>query len=260
MKHYISILAITLSIISCTKRVEKQTKTVAPSISAKRTFIKPIQDNLDAHGGLVLWNSFQTLRFQRPIENGAIQHIVDLKSRNEIISNDTTYTVGYNGDQTWVLPDSSAFLNARFYKNLHFYFFALPFMSADEGVFHESLGQKVFNGTNYDVVKITYGENVGDSPEDQYILYINSETKVLDMINYSVTYFDSSRGDKYSAIIYHEYQTINGLKVPKSFSGYKWENDSIGDQRYQATFENVIFETNAPDQSTFAIPENAYVE
>ena len=260
MKYILFVIVLSFTLFSCTKKTEKEFSNEAPTLSAKRTFITPIQDNLDAHGGLALWNSFSSLKFQRPSEKGTINHIVDLNSRNEIISNDSLYTVGYKGAQTWVLPDSSVFVNARFYKNLYFYFFALPFMSADEGVFHESLGQKIFNGTTYDVVKITYGENVGDSPEDQYILYINSETKILDMINYSVTYFDASKGDKYSAIIYHEWQKVNGLLVPKSFSGYKWENDSIGNKRYEAIFENVIFEKNPLNSNTFDIPKSAFVE
>lgn len=260
MKYTYLLIAISLIFNACKQKDKKETQKVELSPVAKRTFIQPIEDNLAAHGGLELWDSFSSLKFDRPTKNGVVKHLVDLKSRNEIISKDTTYKVGFIGNKTWVTPDSSAFTNARFYKNLHFYFFALPFMAADEGVIHEDLGQKQFNGKLYNIVKLSYGENIGDSPEDRYIMYINDETKLLDMINYSVTYFDSSKGERYSAIIYDSWQTINGLVLPKSFSGYKWENDTLGDKRYDNIIEQVEFDSKPLKLDTFKAPENAYVE
>jgi hypothetical protein len=260
MKYVHLLIGLSLFFNACKQKDQKKAQKEELSSIVKRTFIQPIEDNLEAHGGLELWNSFNSLTFERPTDSGPVKHIIDLKSRNETISKDTTYSVGYLDNKTWVLPDSSAFINARFYKNLHFYFFALPFMAADSGVIHEYLGQKKFNGKLYDIVKFSYGENVGDSPEDRYILYINFETKVLDMINYSVTYFDQSRGEKYNAIIYEEWQTINGLLLPKSFSGYKWENDTIGDKRYNAIFNNVNFDRTSLSTDMFEAPKDAYVE
>ena len=259
MKYLYFLIGLSIMFNSC-KEKDQKTQKEEQSPLEKRSFIQPIQDNLAAHGGLELWDSFSLLKFNRPTDKGVVRHLVDLKRRNEIISKDSAYTVGYLDNKTWVLPDSSSFTNARFFKNLHFYFFALPFMSADEGVFHEDLGQKQFNGKLYNMVKLSYGKNIGDSPEDRYILYINDETKLLDMINYSVTYFDQSKGEKYNAIIYDSWQTINGLVLPKSFSGYKWENDSIGDKRYDNIIEQVEFDSKPLNLDTFKAPENAYIE
>lgn len=245
---------IILLVSACTSKKQESTTAAAQS-NAVRNILPQLAVNLEKHGGLSTWDSFGSLSFT----NGDNKHILNLRNRNEVFKKDSAYTVGYNADQVWIMPDSSAHPRAKFYRNLYFYFFALPFVGADAGVNHEYLGQKNFNGVDYDLVKLSYDENIGDSPEDRYILYINSETKQLYMINYSVTYFDKSKSESYNALVYTGWQTVNGLLVPTGFDGYVWENDTLGAKRYEAGFTDVLFEKETPSPSVFEAPEGAFI-
>lgn len=260
MKKLLVIILVIVSIIACEQKKTINVEEEKEVSASSESILSQLQANINAHGGLELWKSFGSLYFE--IFNGkeTVKHTINLYNRNETFTNDSTYTVGYKGKQSWVNPDSIAFTNVRFYKNLYFYFFALPFVAADEGVYHKYLGQKSFNGEMFDVVKISYAENIGDSYNDKYILYINSKTKLLHMINYSVTYFDHSKSEQYNALVYDKWQNVNGLLVPKSFSGYKWENDTLGNKRYNIIFDNVSFEEKTPDTNLFDIPDNVYFE
>lgn len=101
---------------------------------------------------------------------------------------------------------------ARFYISTPFYFFGIPFVFADPGVHAESLGEKVLNGRAYDVVKFTYDENVGDTPEDNYVADFDSTTHRLHVVHYIVTYPAFRGGKSISelerhALVYDEWQT-----------------------------------------------------
>lgn len=258
MRKILLLGLIAITVIACEQKKAPVTEEVKATPMPK--LLPQLQSAIDSHGGLDAWRSFRTLSFDRISREDKIKHIIDLNSRNEVFVKDSSYTVGYLGDKSWVLPDSSAFTNVRFYKNLYFYFFALPFVAADEGAIHESLGQKTFNGQLYDLIKISYGENIGDAPDDQYILYVNSETKRLDMINYSVTYFDNTKGESYNALVYNEWEEVSGILLPKSFDGYQWKNDTLGDLRYPVRFENISLSKERPNPKTFEIPKDAYVK
>lgn len=217
---------------------------------------------LEAHGGLKKWRSFGSLEYDRATAKGGGDHsIIDLRNRKDLVKNDTAYTVGFDGTDAWITPGKDAMRSApRFFHNLYFYFFALPFVVADPGTNQEFIGQKTFNGLTYNKIKITYGENVGDSPEDQYILWVNAQTNQLDFINYSVTYFDKSRAEKYNALVYSDWKDIDGLKVPTILTSYRWEEDTLGDVRGSNTFSNILFSERQPDQAIFQVPEGAYLD
>lgn len=253
---YLKLAIIALIVFGCGQQNQQQATDTIPASNQSPEILPQLKATLDQHGGLDLWNKFGTLSF----EEKGVRHTLNLRTRDEVFAKDSAYTVGYNGDQVWVLPDSSAFPRARFYRNLYFYFFSLPFVAADPGVNHEFLGQKTFNGVLYDMVKLSYEANVGDSPDDQYILYIESETKQLGMINYSVTYFDKNRAEQYSAVVYRGWTKVNGLVVPSGFDGYRWENDTLGEKRYEVNLSNISFKNEVPDNVLFQAPEGAYIE
>ncbi len=54
-----------------------------------------------------------------------------------------------------------------------FYFFGMPFVFADPGAVHESLGRKSFQGQEYDAVRVTFQKGTGDTPDDFYLLYLD---------------------------------------------------------------------------------------
>ena len=252
MKSELPLVLVCFLILSC-----------QPPKKEKEVIKKSNFENLlDAHGSLDLWNSFGTLEFDRYSDKDTVHHIINLKTREEFVEKAGSYQVGYGLEGFWIGPDSSAFSasDPKFYRNLWFYFFSLPFVTADPGANQNDIAQVKMNNQVYDGIQITFGENVGDSPEDIYRLWMDPKTKQLEWINYSVTYWDKRNAEKFNAIVFNEWQEINGLMVPKEMSGHKFQGDTIGERRYHFIFDNVKFNASAPDPALFETPEAAYFE
>ena len=88
-------------------------------------------------------------------------------------------TEGYDGNDFWVTIDGQAVDTdqakgfARFLRKTNYYWFTMFFKLLDDGVNQKFVGSKTVNGKDYNMVKITFGENIGcllytsPSPRDQ---------------------------------------------------------------------------------------------
>ncbi len=152
-------------------------------------------------------------------------------------------------------------LTPKFYINLQFYFFALPFVLGDPGIEYEDLGKRAFEEKMYDVIKVTYKEGVGQASKDQYLLYLDPETHRLHLLLYSVTYFNAENASQYNAALYEDWQEVDGLWVPSKLTSHKWdaETEEIGEVRYIKTFRNIRFSLEAPAEQLFHKPAGAEV-
>ncbi|MCB0854363.1 MAG: hypothetical protein KDD63_19205 [Bacteroidetes bacterium] len=224
-----------------------------------------IQKAVETHGGLAKWRSYHQLSFD--VLTGSEENInretilTDLNSRYEKISGEG-YQMGYDGTNYWYkLEEEGKEPNTKFMINLNFYFFAMPFVLADPGVNEENLGRKTLNGKEYEVVKATFDPGTGVAPDDQYILYLDPETYQLEILLYSVTYFNKENATQYNALYYREWQEADGLKVPKTIVRHYWdaENQALGDSRGEKSFENVGFSEEKAALSTFSAPEHSKV-
>ena len=185
-------------------------------------------------------------------------HIVDLNNRKVLIKA-SNYTLGYNGEKIWVSPDSAAFpgKSAKFYHNLYFYFLSIPFVLADPGLSYKQLENIELQGKQYQQIEVGFGEGIGESPEDKYRLLINPETKQLEWLLYTVTFFDGQPSDKFNALKYEDYQEHKGLLFPHKLSGYAYEEGQVGEVRYLVHFDQVQVKKEQPDQQLFEMPEQA---
>ena len=251
------ILSLFITLSACN---EPTTQTETPTIKKVEVpeFFKKV---LDAHGGLDRWNEMNTLKYSNTRRDRTTDYIVDLKSRKEIIEVKGKYKLGNDGDKVWVSPARDSFpgKSPRFMKNLVFYFVALPFVLADEGVDLEDLGIQKMDDKEYQVIKASFGAGVGDAPEDVYTMYINPSTSIIDFITFSVTYFDQKKSTKYNALKYN-WKNVNGLLFPEKYVGHKWVDEKLGDIRYESPFSAISFSKEKIEDSIFAIPEGAYVE
>ncbi len=242
-------------------------------ITAQFPFISQAQleESYDAHGGLDTFRSYGTLEYDQQMEISGIaqlgdHQLFDLNSRSTLITNDT-YKIGFDGNEAWITPNIDALgLPPRFYALTPFYFFGLPFFFADPGVNLEPLGTKELNGKQYDVVKVTYDPGVGDTPDDDYVAYINKDTHQLEIVHYIVTYPPLMQGKSIEelerhAAVYEEWQKVGGLLVPKKIVFYEWSDDKLGEKAAGSmTFENVTFKKESPDPQIFQKPDGAQVD
>lgn len=222
----------------------------------------PLDPLLEAHGGLNTWKQYQQVEYDLFVNGNLVDHqLIDLKTRKVLITSEQ-YTIGFDGQEVWITPDKEAYPgnSARFYHNLQFYFFAIPFVLADPGTHHEDLGQSTFQGETCHVVKTSFGNHVGDAPDDYYLTYADPETHQLKLLLYTVTYFSGEASETFNARMYDSLQEVDGLLVPARMISYRWENDTLGEKRSETAFRNVRFSKEAPDPSMFAIPEGAYID
>lgn len=217
---------------------------------------------LDAHGGMEQWRTFQSLSYAVNFNDRLMdQQRVDLPSRKVLISGED-FRLGFDGTDVWYIGRKEQDFpagSARFYHNLHFYFFAMPFVFADPGLQYQSLGKKSFRGIDYDVLQITYKNGVGDSPDDEYIIYLHPETHQMTLLLYTVTYFSKQESREYSARFYKDWQWVNGMLVPYICEKYQWQGDSLGELQYTNSYTDVLLDALPVDQSMFLAPAEASI-
>ncbi|MBN4085446.1 hypothetical protein JYT89_03790, partial [Flavobacteriaceae bacterium AH-315-B10] len=166
-----------------------------------------------------------------------------------------------NGKELWLLQkDTTTYKgNPRFYYNLMFYFYAMPFILADDGIVYKDAEPLSFDGKDYPGILISYDAGVGESPEDEYILYYNPETYKMEWLGYTVTYFSKEKSKEFHFIKYSEWQTIDGLELPKTLTWYNYENNQPTTKRNDLEFINVSISKTKPEDSLFEKPKDAKI-
>lgn len=190
----------------------------------------------------------------------------DQRSRDDLITSDN-YALGASGGEVWIKPalDALGGTPPRFYMWTPFYFFGMPFVVGDPGAVHEFLGKKMFQGREFDAVKVTFEKGTGDSADDFYVAYINPKSGELKLVTYVVAFAAIRKGKPMDqlephALVFEEWQDAGGLRVPRRGSFYNWNNDTIeGESLGVMEFSNVQFSEKQPEQSKFNKPADAVV-
>ncbi len=221
-----------------------------------------LDKTIAAHGGLERWNSFEGLSYNLLNSGKSLYQITQLKDRRTYTKAED-FELGFDGKTAWVLPDAENVpgKSAAFYYNLDFYFVAIPFVLKDEGVnaFYEGL--TTINEKEYETLKITFGTEVGFTPEDVYYLYIDPATSMLEILVYSVSFFDKESASLNSAKVYSEWQEVEGIKMPGKMQNFKWLDGEIGeDTKHDRVFSDYKFLKEIQDKQLFEVPEGAVTE
>lgn len=156
-----------------------------------------IKKAMEAHGGLATWYENGPLRFHfnyQPLDGNTPRNTIQVsdnwsaKARHKMAA-DTNRQFGWDGSKAWALPDASEIpFDARFWALTPYYFVGIPFVLGDKGVHLEEVGEDSLEGDTYDLVKATFGEEVGDAPDDYYIVYLDQATGKVAAYRYVVSY------------------------------------------------------------------------
>lgn len=210
---------------------------------------------LDAHGGYEKWSSMKSLSYVKG-EESTVTNLQNRKIRIESMNQ----TIGFDGNEVWVTPDTVDVSRARFYHNLFFYFYAMPFVVGDPGAYYEDMEPIELRGKTYSGIKVSYGENIGDAPDDNYIIWYDQKSGKMEWLMYTVTYRSGEPSDKYSLIRYDEWTKFNDIELPTSLQWFQYDGETVGESRGDANiFKNVKISTIAPNDSLFAMPANAAI-
>lgn len=267
------------------ERVEEARERVSKTEAGKLVW-KSIQ----FHGGLKRWYANGPLFFRydyRPIDGRTVRDTYNgvdswgSRARQQL-ADDRQKEFGWDGERAWVSPsDAELEINARFWALTPYYFIGMPFVLADPGVQLEKKGTAELHGRPHVVVKATFGKNVGDSPDDYYVVYLDRETGRFGGLRYIVSYpgfFPDGGHSPPKLMVYKGEQTIDGITFAEEFPTYKWNPDEEtekktdsssgndvtpvtegrGEQVTEITLTDVEFRPETPD-SYFDAPDSGRV-
>ncbi|WP_258103497.1 DUF6503 family protein [Marinoscillum sp. MHG1-6] len=206
----------------------------------------------DVHGGYDQWKTMNSLYFEVRSE----KHVISLADRKVRLSNGE-HIIGFDGEQVWVSPDTADVPNAQYYYNLYFYFFAMPFVFGDPGIYYEELETKTILGKQYNAIKVSYDAGVGDSPKDNYIIFYEPDTYQMKWLMYTFTFKTQQTSDRFKLIQYDQWQTVNSLVLPKVIRWFEYSDGKVGNQRSEVQFEQVRIEPDMIDSLFFEKPKSA---
>jgi len=251
---------LTLSLLAClmacqgTKsesEVKDEPQVVQPSNTNHHA--TSIAKVFDAHGGFDNWSALKTLSY----DNGGQHTIVELQNRYTRIESENQI-VGFDGEKVWVNPPSENAARQRMRYNLMFYFYAFPFVVGDPGISYEDLEPIELMGKSYNAVKVSYGDGIGDSPKDNYIVLSDPETNQMHWLMYTATFGRNESSDRFSLIKYDGWQEFEGVILPSSLQWYQYNDGVVGEPRGGArVFENIQVSKEYPSMDNFSMPEGA---
>jgi hypothetical protein len=238
----------------------KTETTIVAEEESPNEYPELLSQTLEAHGGLDQWKEMKTLSFEIKKGEKVEKQLIDLENRKVLLTH-PDYRLGYDGQEVWI-TDTAAFGKGspRFYHNLIFYFFAMPYVLADDGIIYEEKASMILKGKTYDALAVSYEAGIGDAPKDEYIILVDPATKMMEGLLYTVTFFSNEKGKKFNALMYDNWETVNGLKVPGINRGYVYQGDSLAEMRYERSYENINLSNVKSDQSIFEIPEGAVID
>ena len=211
MKKIGLLIVAVITFSACKENIEATKK-------SENKFPKQLAKVFQKHGSLNKWNELNQLSFVK----GNEKHVIDLKSRKSLITSEN-YRLGFDGSNVWLQQKDSTFFkgNKSFYYNLYFYFYAMPFVLADDGIMYEESKPLLFENKSYPGIKISYKANIGSSPDDNYYVYYNPKTYQMEWLQYSVTFFSKKPTTKVNTIRYNDWVDVDGFLLPNSLTWYK---------------------------------------
>ena len=211
MKKVTLLFIVLITLVACKENYSKKD-------AKKENFPEQLSKVFDKHGGIDNWKELNQLTF----EKGNEHHSIDLKSRKSLIRSEN-YRLGFDGTNAWIQQkDATSFKgNKDFYYNLFFYFYAMPFVLADDGIMYEETKPLEFEEKSYPGFKISFASNKGTSPDDNYYVYYNSKTYQMEWLQYSVTFFSKKPTTKVNTIRYNDWINVDGFLLPNSITWYK---------------------------------------
>ena len=125
------------------------------------------------------------------------------------IQDNNTYKIDNKGNTTWASDWITEF-NLPSYR----FFLFLPFLLSEAELITYA-GSKEIHGENYELVFATWEKWTPHKNADQYLIWINSDTKMIDYVQGTVR---AIVGRSITALSFKDYQEVLGLKIPFSIN------------------------------------------
>lgn len=255
-KTIITLISCGLLIISCkknpseTKQVEEKPieKTFSQKIEIahkKDLFLKKEAIQFDAFvefGGNEIFNANVTISTTSDLAK------ITYKNGDEIY---------VNKENVFVSPSLKENNGVRFHAYTWSYFFLYPYKLHDNGTKWNYHFKTKETNNNFDVAKLSFEANIGDAPDDWYIVYSNKETNRLEHVAYIVTAGKTKEAAEKDphAIKYLDYKMIDGIPIATNWEFYGWNiEEGLTNKIGSAKITNIRFIDGFRD--SFSIPES----
>ena len=260
MKNQLLVLALLIIVTAC----KQETKPVVNEDYSKTTldvttsiYPENLTKVFNAHGGIDAWKSMKSLSFTMEKPDGKEVTLTNLESREALIESSNA-TIGFDGNKAWYVNKMEGEYKGyppKFYYNLMFYFYSMPFILSDDGINYADVEPLVFEGVTYPGIQVTYNAGVGETPEDRYVLYYNPETYKMEWLGYTVSFVPGIDKKELHFRKYGDWQEVNGLQLPKTITGYGFKNDKPTEAKSTTNFIDIQVNEKVIDASKFAKPE-----
>lgn len=152
----------------------------------------------------------------------------------------------YNGEGVVLYPADAEWPRARFDALTWSYFFAVPYKLDDPGTRWNPMGRLPLEGSDSaEAEMLTFGENIGDAPDDWYIVYRTDSSNLVQAMAYVVTYGKSAEeaaDAEPHAITYEDYREFSGVPFATRWLFRNWNmREGVSGERGEATISNVRF-------------------
>ncbi|WP_394747546.1 hypothetical protein [Spongiimicrobium salis] len=156
-----------------------------------------------------------------------------------------TYTQYFNGknsvskiDGKTITEQQPAFIG-HILRKTNYYWFTMMFKLSDPGVNHKMLPSRNVDSINYKIVEMTFGDNIGESSADKYILYINPKTYRVDQFLYNATGFGITK----PSIMKVTYEKIDGvyLSTYRKYAPADWDGNTLEGSWTEQFTNNIKF-------------------
>lgn len=260
-------LFLTLSLISCKENTNREKFPAEPDQGigdgAGPPPVLSFSENIEeAHNKTAFMNreavSFKiNLKFGGETRLDAKISMTTNSSRVRLDKSNGT-TLIYDGESLFISPDSTRSEGARFDIFTWQYFFAMPFKLTDPGTVWEVQKSRTLDSLQYETAKLSFKPNTGDSPDDWYIVYKDSETNRLKAASYIVTFSQDKEiaAENPHAIVYSDYQMIENVAFATKWSFHNWnDQNGFGEKIGEARLSEIHFFD--PVEGFFQAPENS---
>ncbi|MDQ8209367.1 hypothetical protein QEH52_17700, partial [Coraliomargarita sp. SDUM461003] len=170
-------------------------------------------------------------------------------------------SVIFDGQTAWVSPAEAEAPKGRFHVLTWPWFIMAPFKMQGDGINLSDLDSAEVDGTRYQTVFQTFGEDMGDTPDDWYRFYLDPKTKLVDGMAYIVTFGKDleTANEKPSIIKYFDYVDAEGPVIATRYEFWYWDSEQhavVGDApKGVGTVSNVRY--SRKQAVDFSVPADA---
>jgi hypothetical protein len=164
----------------------------------------------------------------------------------------------FDGQNAYISPDSSTYQKTRFDVLTWPYFLTAPYKLSDPGANVEEQGTRKLDGVDFDAAKLTFNANVGDAPDDWYVLYKDQSTNLLAGMAYIVSYgkdLEKANADPH-CITFENFVNFRGMPIATTWNFWTW-NEAGDLDKLLGTATLSFFESTEMAPHLFAKSENS---